>query len=178
MKLFIFGASGAGTTTLGKALGVELEWTHLDADDYYWEKTPIPYEVVIPKTIRHQNLITDFEASEYIIVSGGVMNWSLYWKNAFDYAVWLYIPHRIRMARLRKREIRRYGDLLKTNINIQQKSKEFLAWAASYDDVDFDGKSITRDQHWMKLLQCPTLKIEGDTTIEERLKRVKELIRQ
>lgn len=38
-----FGASGSGTTTLGKELATEMGYHHFDADDFYWEQTDIPY---------------------------------------------------------------------------------------------------------------------------------------
>ena len=39
MKILIFGASGSGTTTLGKEIEKRTDFTHLDIDDYYWKKT-------------------------------------------------------------------------------------------------------------------------------------------
>ena len=39
MKILIFGASGSGTTTLGKEIEKITDFTHLDVDDYYWKKT-------------------------------------------------------------------------------------------------------------------------------------------
>ena len=42
-RIHIFGASGTGTTTLGKSLAKRLDIPHLDTDDYYWGNTKIPY---------------------------------------------------------------------------------------------------------------------------------------
>ncbi|BDD11489.1 hypothetical protein FUAX_39210 (plasmid) [Fulvitalea axinellae] len=44
MKILIFGASGSGTTTLGKEIAKRAKFTHLDADDYYWKPTNPPSE--------------------------------------------------------------------------------------------------------------------------------------
>jgi adenylate kinase family enzyme len=38
-RLHILGASGSGTTTLGKAIANELAAPHFDTDDYYWLPT-------------------------------------------------------------------------------------------------------------------------------------------
>lgn len=35
-RIHILGASGVGTSTLGKALADKLNYCHLDTDDYYW----------------------------------------------------------------------------------------------------------------------------------------------
>ena len=53
MKILIFGASGAGTTTVGKNLAEKLDYIHLDVDDYYWEQTTPPFQVKISSTQRN-----------------------------------------------------------------------------------------------------------------------------
>lgn len=61
MKLLIFGASGSGTTTLGKEIEKNSAFVHLDADDYYWKKTDPPYLEKIPKEERNDQLKADFD---------------------------------------------------------------------------------------------------------------------
>ena len=41
--IHIYGASGSGTSTLGKALAKELGWRWMDSDDYFWMPTDPPY---------------------------------------------------------------------------------------------------------------------------------------
>lgn len=176
LKIIIFGASGSGTTTLATALAKDLGYLHLDADEYYWAKTPIPYEVKKDKTLRNQQMREDFEAAKKVIVSGGIINWESYWLAAFDWAIFLKIPPAIRMQRLQQRELERYGDLLQTDKHFKNKSAEFLEWARQYDNENFDGKNITRHQNWIQAISCPTLVIAGDTTTEERLLLVKKYI--
>lgn len=42
-RVLIVGASGTGTTTLGRALANEWSVPHADVDDYFWEPTEPPY---------------------------------------------------------------------------------------------------------------------------------------
>ena len=42
-RLHVLGASGAGTSTLGAALAEALDAPHIDADDYYWQRTDPPF---------------------------------------------------------------------------------------------------------------------------------------
>ena len=42
-RVHIMGASGAGVTTLGRALADALGLPHHDTDDYYWQPTDPPY---------------------------------------------------------------------------------------------------------------------------------------
>ena len=39
--IHIFGASGSGTTTLGKKICEELGYTQMDTDDYFWMPTSL-----------------------------------------------------------------------------------------------------------------------------------------
>lgn len=49
--IHILGASGSGTTTLGRAIQQTFGHTHLDTDDYFWVPTDPPY---IEKRIPHE----------------------------------------------------------------------------------------------------------------------------
>jgi adenylate kinase family enzyme len=43
MRILVTGASGSGTTTLGKALAEQLACAFLDADDFFWFPTNPPF---------------------------------------------------------------------------------------------------------------------------------------
>lgn len=172
MKIHIFGASGSGTTTLGKALHKKLGYRHLDADDYYWEKTDPPFQKKVPKAKRNQHVTRDFLAQENCIISGSMVSWGAEWASAFDLYVFLYLPPTIRMQRLQDREVERYGDLLLTDEKFKTSSKAFMDWARQYDDGTFQGRSLTIHLDWIKVLEGTVLKIEGDTTVAERVEEV------
>lgn len=42
-RIHIFGASGSGTSTLGRAVAARLGYAFLDADDFYWLPTDPPF---------------------------------------------------------------------------------------------------------------------------------------
>ncbi|MEM1326245.1 MAG: AAA family ATPase [Bacteroidota bacterium] len=172
MKLLIFGASDSGTTTLARSLAQKLDCKHLDADYYYWVKTPIPFQKKRFKSLRQAELQHDFSTHQNVIVSGSLVTWSDYWQTAFDLVVFLYLPPDIRLKRLQQREAERYGDALLVDKRIQVTSKAFLAWAAQYDDPNFDGRSITQHRNWMKLLDYPVVELTGDLTNNEYMEKV------
>lgn len=172
MKVHIFGASGSGTTTLGQTIAKQWNWKHLDADDYYWEKTQPPFQVKVPLADRNERLMNDFEKQEHLVVSGSMVSWGEQWARAFDVMVFLYIPSEIRMERLKKRERERYGNLLDTDPKFQSDSKAFLDWAVQYDNGTFKGRSLSIHNAWIDTLECPVLRIEGDTSVEERMNRL------
>lgn len=178
MKVHIIGASGSGTTTLGQALAKKLNWNHLDADDYYWQKTDPPYRLKVPLDERNCSITQDFEAAKDVILSGSMISWGSRWLKAFDLVVFLYVPPAIRIARLENREYERYGSLLETDPSQAEQYKAFMDWAKKYDDPNFDGRSITKHDEWLQKLACPVLRIEGDTTVNERILLVLKKIEQ
>ena len=170
MKIIIFGAAGTGKTTFGESLSKRLSWKFLDSDEYYWEKSIPPFEKKIPLKIRNENLKVDFLKSEDVIVCGSLCTWSKFWDTAFDLGIFLWLPKEVRMLRLSNREIDRYGMNLKTNMEMNKKSIDFLEWAEKYDDESNKGASITQHLNWIKELSCPIIELKGDFTNEKRIK--------
>ena len=161
MKILIFGASGSGTTTVGKALAETLDFIHLDVDNYYWEQTTPPFQVKISSTQRNAALLRAFRNHKNVIVSGSLVSWGAYWETAFDLAIWLD-----------KRETERYGDLLFTDEATRENSKAFLDWAQRYDDENFKGRSKHIHEEWIKLLSCPVLKLRGELELNEQVDNI------
>lgn len=49
MLIHIFGASGSGTSTLGRAVAAGLGWRFLDTDDFFWLPTDPPFTTPRPR---------------------------------------------------------------------------------------------------------------------------------
>ena len=86
------------------------------------------------------------------------------------------------MKRLLNREIVRYGEALKTNEAVKERSKLFLEWAEKYDDETNNGHSISQHKNWIALMDCAVIELMGDLTNDEReiivLNRVEDYRRQ
>src|SRR6266404_5986241 len=108
-RIHITGASGTGTTTLGQALTSRLGYAFLDADDYFWEATSPPFQTKRAKEDRLRMVTDAITRSSSFILSGSICGWGQTVEDYFDLIVYLYIPSPLRLARLREREISRYG---------------------------------------------------------------------
>ncbi|QHI36066.1 Cytidylate kinase [Kordia antarctica] len=172
MKILIIGASGSGTTTLGKALSVATNFKHLDVDDYYWKVTNPPFQEKISLAERTKNLTIDFHNHTNVIVSGSLVSWGKAWKTAFDLAIFVTLDKNIRMQRLEQREFERYGDKLVTDLKVKETSEAFLAWAKRYDDSTFTGRSMKIHLDWLALLSCKTLTIDSALSLENNVSTV------
>jgi len=176
MKIHILGASCAGSTTLGNALSVQLNIPYFDTDSFFWEKSAVPYTVKRDPLLRNELLKAELSLLDSYIVGGSLVSWGEEWKQQFDLAVFLYLPKEIRMERLVKREIKRYGNDIYDDPQRHKLFLEFIDWASKYDDRSFTGRNIGIHETWLASVKCPVMKIEGDTTVAERLRRILEAV--
>ncbi|WP_426490626.1 hypothetical protein [Hymenobacter sp. 102] len=172
MKIYLFGASGSGVTTLGQALAERLQVPYFDADDFYWAPAEQPFTVKRPLPERNQLLAEALARHPAWVLGGSLVSWGEQWLHAFDLAVFLWLPPNIRLARLQQREQERYGELLRTDAFRQQQSAAFLDWAATYDTGGTTSRSLAIHTAWMQQLKCPVLELRGDLTVAERVARV------
>ncbi|MDH7445872.1 AAA family ATPase [Aquimarina sp. 2201CG14-23] len=172
MKILLFGASGSGTTTLGIEIEKKTAYKHLDVDDYYWKKTIPPFQEKIPLIERNENLKIDFNTFENVIVSGSMVSWGKEWETAFDLGVFIRLENTKRMERLRKREAERYGEKLLTDQKTKKNSEAFLAWANQYENPHFKGRSLKIHNDWIELLNCKVLRLDGETELNDKVKKI------
>jgi adenylate kinase family enzyme len=108
-RIHIFGASGSGTTTLRKLLASRLSIPHFDTDEYFWIKTDIPFTEKRSENERVKLLGNDLYKHSSWVLSGSLCGWGDFAIPLFTLVIFLWIPHDIRLKRLKAREIERYG---------------------------------------------------------------------
>lgn len=172
MKIHIMGASCAGSTTLGNALSRKWGIPYFDTDDFFWERTQVPYTVRRDAPTRSGMLLEAVSRVDDWIVGGSLISWGEQWLSAFDLVVFLYVPQEVRMERLVQRELERYGDIIYTDPERSHLFRKFYDWASKYDDRDFTGRNVGVHEEWLSKLSCPVVEIRGDTTVAERVEAI------
>jgi adenylate kinase family enzyme len=179
MKLHFFGASGAGVTTLGEALGAQLGVPYFDTDTYFWLPTEPPFTQRRPAAVRDALLARDLAEQPSWLLGGSLVGWGEHWLSAFDLAVFLWLPPTLRMARLQQREAERYGAAIRADPARAAQSRAFLAWAAGYDNNTSGGsRTLANHTNWLGRFTCPVLVLRGDLTVAERVARVQTTMRE
>ena len=163
-RIHVLGASGAGVTTLGRALADALGTPHHDTDDYFWLPTTPPYrcrrEVADRLRLMHEMFL---DRSDWVL-SGSLGDWGGAVVASFDLVAFLYTPTDVRLRRLRDREARRgWRD---------QETEEFIEWAAHYDDGTREGRNLQRHLVWLKTLRCPVLRPDGTLPVADLVDQV------
>ncbi len=176
-RIHILGASGAGTTTLGRALSERLAIPHFDTDDYHWDKSDIPFTVKREDWQRAELLEHDLLQFPEWVLSGSLCDWGDFAIPLFTLVVFLWIPHDLRMERIKNREIERYGlEALSPGGWFHQHHKDFMAYAEAYDSagLDVDIRSKKLHEQWMSKLPCRLLRIEAPFSTQELTRRVEQ----
>jgi adenylate kinase family enzyme len=161
-RIHIFGAAGAGTTTLGRALASALAASHHDTDDYFWLPTMPPYrqERDVADRVRLMREVF-LDRSEWVL-SGSLDDWGSAVVPLFDLAVFVQVPTGIRVQRLREREARHFGrDATSPGGWRYQETEDFIDWASHYDYGTDMGRSLPRHLAWLDTLTCPVMRLDG-----------------
>ncbi|ROZ74392.1 AAA family ATPase [Ramlibacter sp. WS9] len=156
MRILVTGAAGAGATTLGSALARQWGCRHLDTDDYFWFPSSPPYQRKRTEATRVRMLTLDLFEAPDAVVSGSMMNWGSRLEDAFDLIVFLRVPTAVRLARLVRRDLERFG----------KSDPVFLRWASRYEEGPPQGRSYAQHAAWLAQRSAPVLRIEGDSATE------------
>ncbi|MBN1294694.1 MAG: AAA family ATPase [Candidatus Latescibacteria bacterium] len=172
-RIHILGASGAGTTTLAKALCERTGADHFDSDDYFWK---VKYTQPWPRELRLQMLRTGLEASDSWILSGALIDWGNPLIPLFEAVIFLSVPNEIRMERLKAREKQRYGDAILPGGSAHETFTEFITWANLYENGGMDVRSRIQQEAWITDLSCPVLCIDGNRHLGQIVDEVLDFI--
>ena len=171
LRVHLLGASGSGTTTLGRALAAKLGCPHLDTDDFFWMRTDPPFQHIRERTERQEMLGTDLRGHRHWVLSGSLCGWGDMFIPLFELVVFLWVPPDIRLARLRERERERYGAAAIAPGGARYAAYEtFMAWAAGYDDgLDVPERCRRLHEQWLAALPCPVERFMDAGSTEDHL---------
>jgi adenylate kinase family enzyme len=162
--IHILGASGSGTTTLGRALANAARCSHYDTDDIFWTETDPPYTCK-RRTDERVALLRRLirQSPGGWVVSGWLGGWGDLIVPECDLVIFLIAPTEVRLERIRQRETDRFGrDALAPGGRMHEAHTAFLAWAATYDDGDgSSGRTCAAQEAWLRQLACPILRLDG-----------------
>jgi adenylate kinase family enzyme len=173
-RIHITGASGAGVTSLGRAVANALAIPHHDTDDYLWQPTTPPFQKLRERADRLRLMQEMFLPRAEWALSGSLAGWGDAIIPAFDLVVFVTTPKEIRLQRLRAREATRYGaDALAPGGWRHKETEEFIKWASQYEDGDLASRSLQKHETWLAALPCPVLRLDGSRPTPELVAQVR-----
>ena len=153
-RIHILGASGTGTTTLGKALADRLNCPHFDADRFYWLPTDPPFTMARPRAERLALLLGQILEPLMLIV-------------------FLRLDPTLRMERLRRRESAQYGARIESGGDMAMASRQFLEWAAAYETAGLEQfRTLATHEQWLAKQLCPVQRLDAAMQLTDLLEAV------
>lgn len=174
--IHILGASGSGTSTLGRAISENFGYTHFDSDDYFWLPTDPPYITKREPEERQKFLANDISKTYKCVISGSLCGWGDAFIPKFDLVILVDTPTPIRIERLKEREYRHFGDRILPGGDMHENHIEFMDWAEKYDTAGFEQRSRVVHMDWLKNITCPIITVDGSQPMEAILSRIGESI--
>jgi adenylate kinase family enzyme len=171
----ITGASGSGTSTLGRVLAARTGAIHFDTDDFYWLPDAPAFMARRPKPDLIRMLSEAIGAAGECgwVLSGSVGEWGAPLVPYFGLVVFLTVPTDIRIARLRAREARQFGEAaVAPGGERHEAHEEFVAWAAGYDGGQLEGRNLAFHEAWLARLPCPVLRLDGTEAVDLMVEKV------
>lgn len=170
--IHIFGASGSGTTTLGKRICEVLGYTLMDTDDYFWMPTNPRFTQKRPVDERIALMKRDIDQSENVVISGSLTDWGDVLIPFFTLAIRIEMDQTLRIERLKQREKARFGSRIEPGGDMYQQHLNFIEWAKTYDTGGMDIRSKIKHDEWQKLLSCQVLCLNGADTLDANFEKV------
>lgn len=171
--IHIYGASGSGTTTLGKFISEQLGYTFMDTDDYFWIKTNPEYTQKRKIEERIQMMKKDILHSDKVVISGSLVDWGDELIPYFTLAVRVVTDKNIRIDRLKEREKKHFGSRIEIGGDMYQNHNEFIEWATAYDTGDINMRSKLKHDQWQKLIKCKQIIVRGEDDLKYNLEIIK-----
>lgn len=174
--IHIFGASGSGTSTLGRKICSELGYKFMDTDDYFWLPTDPKFTTKRGVEERLALMRNDIQYAKNVVISGSLVDWGDELIPLFTLAVRLETATDIRIARLEQRERDRFGKRIDIGGDMFINHRAFIEWAKSYDSGDLSMRSKAKHDEWQKLLQCRCIELDGAVDINTNYETVRKIL--
>jgi|SaaInlStandDraft_1057018.scaffolds.fasta_scaffold19457_2 adenylate kinase family enzyme len=174
--IYIFGASGSGSSTLGRAISDRFSITHVDTDDFIWKKTDPPFSVLNDRQLIISNLQEVVNDNNQFILSGPLGDLNKYFSEFFSLVIFLHLSDTIRMKRLMKREKEKYGERIQPGGDMFDQHSRFMRWASLYHSTNNKVRNYSDHKFLLNSFKCPTLSLNSSLSIDELLNEVVEKI--
>lgn len=170
--IHILGASGSGTTTLGKYISNRLGYFFMDTDDYFWMPTNPPYTIKRDIAQRLVLMKNDIAKWKKVVIAGSLVDWGDELIPLFTLVIRMETEAKVRIERLKKREEERFGKRIEPGGDMYEHHQEFIRWASAYDNGGLNMRSKAKHDEWQKLLLCPLIRLDDSDSLEHNFKIV------
>ncbi len=167
-KIAIVGANGSGKTTLGKRLSSELEYKHMDIEDYCFKKSDIPYSKQRTREEFTPLLLADIQKYENFIFTTANCDFGDEINSFYDLIIYLKAPLDIRLERVKKRTFDLHGSRVLEGGDMFEQEQAFFRYVET--------RSMDKTDKFTMNTKLPVLYIDSSKNADDYFERVKSVI--
>ena len=167
--IVIFGANGCGKTTLGCEIARILGFQHIDVENYYFDETDISHRHPHRKEDVIRRILHDIDKRGSFVFSGVTGDYGERIASMYTFGVFLSAPAEVRMERIRKRTISKYGERAMPGGDIYDDTEGFIRFARERD--------LSFIEKWNKTLACPVIRLDASAPVSQNAKDIIDVYR-
>ena len=164
----VCGLNGSCKSTLACALAKELNFKHMDIEQYYFISTDNPYSSSRTREEVERLLLEDINKNHCFIFSAVNGDMMPEINDNYDLVVYLDVPLDMRMKRIRQRSIDKFGDRVLPGGDMYEQEESFFAYA--------EKRTPEKIEKWLKTLSCKAIRLDGTKPIQESVELIKSLL--
>lgn len=164
----IVGANGSGKTTLGKHLSKSLGFKHMDAEDYYFRDSVIPYGNSHTREEVQNFLLADIKRNGRFILSAVNCDFGKGINPLYDCVIYIKTPLEARLQRIKQRSLTKFGNRVLKGGDLYEQEQAFYHFVAL--------RTMDKTDAWLQSVKYPVIYVDGTKPIAYTLKIVKENI--
>ena len=154
----VCGLNGSGKTTMGAALAKELNFKHMDIENYYFTQSDNPYASARTRDEVEVLLLEDIKQNPCFVFSAVNGNMNSEINSCYDLVVYLEVPLELRMKRIRQRAYEKFGDRVLPGGDMYEQEEKFFAFAKK--------RTPEKIEEWLKTLTCRVIRLDGTKAVE------------
>ena len=161
----VCGLNGSGKTTLASALAKELNFKHMDIEQYYFTSTDNPYASSRTREEVERLLLADIEKNPCFVFSAVNGDMIPEINKNYSLVVYLDVPLDMRMKRIRQRVIAKFGNRVLPGGDMYEQEEKFFAYVEKRTPEKFE--------NWLKTISHKVIRLDGTKPIQENVALIK-----
>ncbi len=172
MGMIVCGLNGSGKSTLGRALAQALGWRFIDNEDLYFPKDDPDYLYAHQRTQDEVEalLLEAVRVDERFVFAAVKGDYGDATLPYYRGAILVETPREIRLARVQRRSLDKFGDRARPGGDLYEREKWFYDHIAARPE-DYAAR-------WLDRVDIPVLRVDGTRPAGENIAVIREWIRE
>lgn len=168
--ILICGLNGSGKTTLGRELANVLGYSFLNDEDYYFLESDIPFSKSRSDEESRAFVLSYLRQNKNCVIVASRGDLGVAINSMYDVVVCLSAPIEARLARIKKRDLDKYGERVLEGGDMYEQQCKFYQFAAS--------RTTEKIERWLETLSCQVIKLDGTKDVMNLIDCMKAAVKE